>query len=134
LPWRIGEITIRNVVNIDESLVQFDQFKLNIVDEIKGFYPNQLFMNHMIYVVYSISFPHIFLFVEEEGNSQNHRVLFFEKKQDDIETVVSTIDKHRQQGKFVNDKSTLSSNVSKKISLPIFSQNISHIRIEEELF
>jgi hypothetical protein len=40
LPWRIGEITLRNDVNIDEFLVQFDQFKLNIVIEIKGFYPN----------------------------------------------------------------------------------------------
>jgi hypothetical protein len=104
LPWRIGEITLRNVVNIDEFLVQFDQFKLNIVDEIKGFYPNQLFMNHMIYVGYSISFSHTFLFGEEEGDSQNHRVLFFEKKQDDIETVVNTIDKHRQWGKFVNER------------------------------
>ena len=61
-PWRIEEIIVRNVVNIDEFLVQFDQFKLNIVDEIKGFYPNQLFMNHMIYVVYSISFHRTFLF------------------------------------------------------------------------
>ena len=112
MPWRIEEITLRNVLNIDNFLVQFDQFKLNTVDEIKGFYPNHLFMNHMIYVGYSIPFAHACLFGEEEGGSQNHRVLFFEKKQDDIETVVSTIDKHRQQGKFVNDKSTLSSNVS----------------------
>jgi hypothetical protein len=49
----------------------------------------------MIYVGYSISFSHTFLFGEEEGDIQNHRVFFFEKKQDDIEIVVNTIDKHK---------------------------------------
>jgi hypothetical protein len=90
LPWRIGEITLRNVVNIDEFSVQFDQFKLKLANEIKGFDPNQLFMNHMIYVGYSISFANTFLFGEEEGDSQNPQALSIEKKQDDIETVIST--------------------------------------------
>jgi hypothetical protein len=80
-------------------LVQFDQFNLNKVDEIKGFDPNQFFMKHMTYVGYSVSFSNTFLFREEEGDSQNPQALSIEKKQEDIETIVSTTDQHRQWGK-----------------------------------
>jgi hypothetical protein len=58
-------------------------------------------MNHMIYVGYSISFSNTFLFGEEEGDSQNPQALSIEKKQDDIETIISTTDQHRQREKLL---------------------------------
>jgi hypothetical protein len=36
LPWRIGEITLKNVANIDEYAVQFDQYNLKPSNSIKS--------------------------------------------------------------------------------------------------
>jgi hypothetical protein len=44
--------------------------------------------------------------------------MFIEKKQEDIETVISTIDQHRQRGRVVNERSTHSPNVSQKSGQP----------------
>jgi hypothetical protein len=106
LPWKIGEIMLKNTANIDEFSVQFDQYNLKKVDEIKGFDPNQLFMKHMTSWATMCSFANTFLFREEEDDSQNPQALLIEKKQEDIETVVSTTDQHRQWGKVVNERST----------------------------
>jgi hypothetical protein len=70
LPWRIGEIVLKSITNIDEFLVEFDKLNLKLADEVKGFNPNQMFMNHMIYVGYSVSFTNTFLFGEEEGEAR----------------------------------------------------------------
>jgi hypothetical protein len=43
LPWKIGEIILKNVANIDEYAVQFDQFDLKVAEEIKGFDPKSIF-------------------------------------------------------------------------------------------
>jgi hypothetical protein len=43
-----------------------------------------------------VSFSKTFLFGEEEGDSQNPQGLPVEKLQEDIETVISTNDQHRQ--------------------------------------
>jgi hypothetical protein len=71
--WRNS---IENHYNINEFSVQFDQFHLKVVDEVKGFEPNQLFMKHnqlfmkhMIYMGYIDAFANTFLFGEEEGDS-----------------------------------------------------------------
>ena len=56
-------------------------------------------MNHMTYVGFSISLANIFLFGEEEGNSQDPSTIIVEKKTKDIETFVSTADHHKQKGK-----------------------------------
>jgi hypothetical protein len=71
LPWKIGEIVLKNVANIDEYAGQFDQFDLKVAEEIKGFDPNQLFMKHMISVGYSVSYANTFLFGEEEDEDKN---------------------------------------------------------------
>ena len=47
---------MKNAENIDEYASQFDQFDLKVVEEIKGFEPNKLFMKHMIYVGYNVSY------------------------------------------------------------------------------
>jgi hypothetical protein len=118
LPWKIGEITLKSTTNINEFSVQFDQFNLKVADEVKGFDPNQLFMKHMIYVGYNVTFANTFLFGEEEGDSQNPQALPIEKKQEDIEIVLSTTEQHRQHGKVVNERSTQSPNTSQKSILP----------------
>jgi hypothetical protein len=66
---------LKNTTNIDEFSVQFDQFNLNKVDEIKGFDPNHIFLKHMTSVGYNVSFSSTFLFEEEEGDSHNPQAL-----------------------------------------------------------
>jgi hypothetical protein len=125
LPWRIGEITIKNAANIDEYAVLFDQYNLKVENEIKGFDPNQLFMNHMMYVGYSVSYANIFLFGEEEDDNQDLQAIPMEN----IETIVSTTEQHRQHGRVVNERSTRSPNISQRNSLP--KQNPQHTTQEQ---
>jgi hypothetical protein len=60
LPWKIGEITVKSVSNLDENSTQFELVILKKDNEIKGFNPNQLFMTHMTSVGYSVSFSNTF--------------------------------------------------------------------------
>jgi hypothetical protein len=77
---------LKNVANIDEYAGQFDIFDLKETKEIKGFDPNQLFMKHMIYVGYNVSYENTFLFVEEEDEDKNHEAFHIE----DIDTFIIT--------------------------------------------
>jgi hypothetical protein len=47
LPWKIGEIIVKNISHLDEFAKHFDNFKLREVPEIPGFDPNDLFTTHM---------------------------------------------------------------------------------------
>jgi hypothetical protein len=58
------------IFHLDEISTQFDLFNLKKKIEIKGFYPNQLFMKHMTLVGYSVSFSKLFLFGGEEGDRE----------------------------------------------------------------
>jgi hypothetical protein len=42
--------------------VKFDQYNLKLAEEIKGFDPNHLFMDHILSVGYSVSFANSFIF------------------------------------------------------------------------
>jgi hypothetical protein len=105
---------LRSTTNIDEFSVQFDQFNLKLADKFKGFDPNHMFINHMIYVGYNVAFANTFLFGEEEGDSQSPQAIPIEINQEYIEIVFRTTEQHRQHGKFVNERSTRSPYVSQK--------------------
>ena len=90
MPWRIGEITLKNVANIDEYAVQFDQYNLKVANEIKGFDPKHFFMKHMIYVCYNVSYENTFLFGEEEDDDKNPKEFPIE----DIDTIIITNEPH----------------------------------------
>jgi hypothetical protein len=59
-----------------------------------------------------------FLFGEEEGDSQEPPAPIVERKTEDIETIVSTIDQHKQRGRVENERSTHSPIVSQKSGPP----------------
>jgi hypothetical protein len=89
---------LKNTTNSDELSSQFDHFNLKKEYEIKWFDPNQLFMKHMTYVVYSVSFASTFLCIEE-NDRQNPQAFSIEKKQEDIENM--------SVGEMYNENSTL---------------------------
>jgi hypothetical protein len=99
-------------------LIIFYQYNLKLVGEIKGLDPNHFFIDHMTSVDFSVSLANSFLFREEEGDSQDPQAMFAENKQEDIKTVISTTDQHRQRGSVINERSILSPNVSQKSSQP----------------
>jgi hypothetical protein len=72
----------------------------------------------MTSVGFSISLANTFLFGEEEGDSQDPPTIIVEKKTEDIETVISTTDQHKQRGRVVNERSTHSPNVSQRSGPP----------------
>jgi hypothetical protein len=71
LPWKVGEILLREIPKIDEYASYFDQFNLNFVEEIKGFDPNNLFYNHMVVVRLIPTIINTLIFLEEEGDSHD---------------------------------------------------------------
>jgi len=89
-----------------------DQYSLKFAEKIKGFDPNQIFMDHMTFVGFTTSLANTFLFEEEEGDNQDPPTIIIDKKLEDIETVVSTIDQHKHMGRVVNERSAHSPNVS----------------------
>jgi hypothetical protein len=67
LPWKIGEIMVKIITHINEISIQFDQFNLKKGNEVKGFDPSQLFMKHMTYVGYNVSFSNTFIVWRRRG-------------------------------------------------------------------
>lgn len=70
----------------------------------------------MIYVGYSASFDNTFLFGEDRSDIQKPQAMSIEKKQEYIETVISTTDQHKKMRRFFNERNTSSPNVSHKIN------------------
>jgi hypothetical protein len=114
LPWKIGEITVINASKINEYAVQFDQYSLKLVNQVKGFDPHQYFMNHMTSVGFSVSYINTYLYGEDEDDENNPEKVLV----GDLETIVSTNEAHRQCGRVVNEKSTRSQGSSKKSGTP----------------
>jgi hypothetical protein len=65
----------------------------------KGFYPQQLFMNHIIYNGFSVSFINTYIYEEEENEGNNSQ----ERLVDDLETIISKNKAYKQHGKFISD-------------------------------
>jgi hypothetical protein len=101
---------LKNDASIDEYVGQFDIFDLKATKEIKGFDPNQLFMKHMIFVGYIVSYENTFLFVEEEDEDKNHEEFPIEY----IDIVVITNEPYKKHGIVINERSSHSPNVSQR--------------------
>jgi hypothetical protein len=114
LPWKVGEITVKNASKIDEFVVQFDPYKLKVVDYVKGFDPQQLFMNHIISTGFSVSFINTYIYEEEENEGNNSQ----EKLVQDLETIISTNKAYKQHGKVISEKGSKSQSSSQKSGTP----------------
>jgi hypothetical protein len=51
LPWKIGDFMFRNINKIDEFANHFNNVNLKYVEKIKGFDPNKIFVEHMLYMM-----------------------------------------------------------------------------------
>jgi hypothetical protein len=109
LPWKIGDFIFRNINKIDEFENHFHNVNMKYVERIKGFDPNEIFLEHMLAVGFNNSFLHIVLSEEEDNNlgAPAHNV-------GDLEMVLSTNEFYKQKGKGPSEKSDQSPNVTPK--------------------
>jgi hypothetical protein len=65
LLWKVGEISLKSASKIDEFATQFDQYNIKLGNEVKGFDPQQWFMNHMVSVGFNASYINTCIYGEE---------------------------------------------------------------------
>jgi hypothetical protein len=94
-PWRIGYFIFRYINKIDEFANNFHNMNLKYVENIKGFDPNEIFVEHMLSVRLKNSFFHNVIGEEEDNklDSPTHNVGY-------LETILNTNEfyKHRRKG------------------------------------
>jgi hypothetical protein len=61
LPWKIGDFVLRSMNIIDEFSNHFHNFNLKYAENIRGFDPNKIFVEHMLTMSFSNSFIHTVL-------------------------------------------------------------------------
>jgi hypothetical protein len=121
LPWKIGDFIFKNTNKFDEFVNHFHNVNLKYVENINGFDPNKIFMEHMLSVGFNNSFIHIILSEEEENNlgAPSHNV-------GDLETVLSTNEFYTQKGKGPSEKSIRSSIVTPKTTTSRINSPTTH--------
>jgi hypothetical protein len=103
LPSKVGDFVFRNVNKIDEFAGHFKNLNLKYAERIKGFDPNGIFREHLLLVGFSSSFIHRRL--TEDIDSDNNTLAFDDC---DVETLQSTTELYKQQGKGSDEKSVQS--------------------------
>ena len=85
LPWKIGDFVFRSMNKIDEFANHFQKLNLKYVENIRGFEPNKIFLEHMLTVGFSNSCIHSIL-----GEEGDNRLGTPAHTTGDLETVLST--------------------------------------------
>jgi nucleoside-triphosphatase THEP1 len=106
---------------IDEFANHFHNLNLKYAENIRGFDPNGIFVEHMLTVGFSSSFIHTVLGEEEDNNLGNPT-----HTTGDLEMVLSTNELYKQRGKGPSEKSAQSPTVTPKTSTPRSSAPVAH--------
>jgi hypothetical protein len=109
LPWKIGDFIFRNINKIDEFANHFSNVNPKYVENIKGFDPNKIFVEHMLLVGFNNSFIHTILSEEEENNLGS-----LAQKSSELETILNTNEFHKKKGKGPSEKRSQSPVVTPK--------------------
>jgi hypothetical protein len=121
LSWKVGDFVFRSMNKIDEFANHFHNLNLKYAENIRGFDPNGIFLEHMLTMGFRNSFIHTVL-VEKEDNhlgSPTHTI-------GDLETVLSTNELYKQRGKGPIEKSAQPPNVNPKTTTPRSSAPTTH--------
>jgi hypothetical protein len=107
LPWQNGDFIFKNINKIDGFSNHFHNLNLKYDENIKGFDPNEIFVEHILVVGFNISFIHIVLSEAEDNNlgAPAHNV-------GDLEIVLSTNEFYKKKGKGPSEKGAKSPSVT----------------------
>jgi hypothetical protein len=75
LPWKIGDFVFKNMKKIDEFANQFHNLNIKYAENIRGFEPNRIFVEHMLTIGFNNSFIHDVLKEEEQYCTRGRRAL-----------------------------------------------------------
>jgi hypothetical protein len=100
---------LKNINKIDEFANHFNNVNMKYAENIKGFDPNKIFVEHMLSVGFNNLFIHTILNEEEDNNQGTHV-----QNVDNLETILSTNGFYKQKGKGLNEKSAWSPVVTPK--------------------
>jgi hypothetical protein len=114
LPWKVGEMFVKNISHLDEYTIQFDHLSLKEVQAIHGFDPKDLFSAHMSLIRYGSYFSKSMQFEEGGGDNQNLPEASLENTLDDIEALDNTNEYYKKWGREETRKNPGSPNVSQK--------------------
>jgi hypothetical protein len=114
LPWKVSEILVNNVSNIDEFTFQFESYKLNVSDYVKGFDSQQFFMNYIISTSFSDSYINTYIYEEEENEENNSQ----EKIIKDLETIINTNRAYKKHGEVTGEKGSKYQSSSQRDNTP----------------
>jgi hypothetical protein len=91
-PWKVGEITVKNISHLNELTSHFDHFKLKEIPKIPGFDPSDVFTTHMSAISYGTLSVNTTQFKEGGGDNQNPMEAIPEKVHNYLDTLVRTND------------------------------------------
>jgi hypothetical protein len=109
LPWKVGDFVFKNINKIDEFAGHFNNLNLRYAERLRGFDPNGIFLEHLLAVGFSSSFIHTHL-NEDRDDDDNTPI----SDDGDVETLQSTTELYKQQGKGSSEKSVQSSTSTPK--------------------
>jgi hypothetical protein len=95
--------------NIDEFVGHFHNLNLKYVENVKGFDPSGIFVEHLLVVGFNNSFINTIL--NEEGNNASRTLT---RDTNDLETILNTNESYKKRGKCPGEKSSQSSTVTPK--------------------
>jgi hypothetical protein len=117
MPWKLGDFVLRNINKIDEFTAHFNNLNLRYVEILRWFDPNKLFLEHLLTLGLDNSFFQKHL---SENKDTGDNALASDA--DDLDTLQSTTELYKQQGKGPCEKSVQSTNNTPK---SMTSQSIS---------
>jgi hypothetical protein len=85
---------LKNASKIDEFATQFDHYNLKLENQVRGFDPQQYFMNHMVFIGFSVSYINSCIYGEEENDDNNSEEVLVANP----ETIINTNESHHQHG------------------------------------
>jgi hypothetical protein len=103
----IGDFIFKNINKIDEFVNHFHNVNLKYDENIKGFDPNSIFVEHMMVVGFKNSFIYTVLSEEEDNylGAPTHN-------DGDLEMILSTNEFYKKKGKGPSEKSAQSPTVT----------------------
>jgi hypothetical protein len=103
MPWKVRDFVFRNINKIDELACHFNNLNLRYDERIRGFDPNWIFLEHLIAVGFNNSFIHTRLNEDRDNDENTHA-----PNDGDVDTLRSTTELYKQQGKGFGEKSVQS--------------------------
>jgi hypothetical protein len=109
MPWKVRDFIFNNMNKIDEFVGHFHSLNLKYAEKVKGFDPNDIFLEHLLVVGFNNYF--INTIMNEYGDNASSTP---SRDTDNLETILNTNDSYKKRGKGLGEKSAQSPTITPK--------------------